>query len=396
MGARADRARTLVPSDGSSGSDVLVLGLLADPDLPVDIARELAEELPDLLAERISNRVDWRIPVVLEDLGAGAGGGVEMIDHARSRMLDEGWDLAICLTDLPLRIDRRPVVAYASAAHGVGVVSLPALGPLQMGRRAREAILRLVDGLVGESLELGRGGDGGERRRRRVGRRLSELAAPIRRIEGEDDGDVRLVASVVRGHLRLLLGMVRANRPWRLVLGLSRLLVVALSSGALTLMNNTVWGIADALDPPRLALMALVSTAALAAWLIVNHHLWERGFDRPTRERAVLFNTVTTLTVTIGVLSLYAALFVLTFLGATVFIDDSVIQQTVQHPVGVGDVVKLALVASSAATVGGALGASLESDSAVRQAAYGYHPDRHAERDARDARRGARDAGEPQ
>jgi hypothetical protein len=368
-----------------------VLGLLADPDLPADIARQLAEDLPDLLAERVSNRVAWRVEVVREDLAAGAAGGVEMIDHARARMLEEGWDLAIALTDLPLRINRRPVVAYASAAHGVALVCLPALGPLQIRRRAQEAILRLVDGLVGESLELDRAG--GERRRR-VGRRLAELAAPIRRIAGEDDGDVRLVASVVRGHLRLLLGMVRANRPWRLVLGLSRLLVVALSSGALTLMNNTVWAIGDALDAARLALMAVVSTTALVAWLIVDHHLWERGSDRVTRERAALFNTVTAVTVTIGVLSLYAAHFVLTFLGAWVFIDDSVLQATVGHPVGIGDYAKLAVVASSAATVGGALGASLESDSAVRQAAYGYHPDRHAERDARDARRAGREAAE--
>jgi hypothetical protein len=81
--------------------------------------------------------------------------------------LAEGWDLAICLTDLPLRIGRRPVIADASAAHGVALVSLPPLGELQLRRRARDAILRLVDGLVGESLTEG---DDGEERRHRVSR----------------------------------------------------------------------------------------------------------------------------------------------------------------------------------------------------------------------------------
>ena len=30
--------------------------------------------------------------------------GTDMVDAARRRMLREGWDLAVCLTDVPLRI----------------------------------------------------------------------------------------------------------------------------------------------------------------------------------------------------------------------------------------------------------------------------------------------------
>jgi hypothetical protein len=81
------------------------------------------------------------------------------------------------------------------------------------------------------------------------------------------------VAALVRGHLRLLAGMVRANRPWRLIVGLSR---------------------------------------ALAA----------------------------------------------------------------------SDYLRLGWLVSSVATVGGAPGAGLESDLAVRQAAYGYRRERQTERDA--------------
>ena len=53
-------------------------------------------------------------------------------------------------------------------------VPLPALGAVQLRRRTRDAIARLVDGLMGESLEVGR--REAERGRRRVGRRLAELA----------------------------------------------------------------------------------------------------------------------------------------------------------------------------------------------------------------------------
>ncbi|GII25271.1 hypothetical protein [Planosporangium mesophilum] len=43
---------------------------------------------------------------------------------------------------------------------------------------------------------------------------------------------------------------------------------------------------------------------------------------------------------------------------------------------GLTDQLKLARLASSLATLGGALGAAAQSDEEVREAAYGYQPDR--------------------
>ena len=90
----------------------------------------------------------------------------------------------IDITDLPLRIRPRPVVADASATHGVGRVSLPALGAVQLRRRASDAVLRLVDGLLGEGVEAS-GRDAGHRLR--VGRRLAEIAARELRVVPEED-----------------------------------------------------------------------------------------------------------------------------------------------------------------------------------------------------------------
>jgi hypothetical protein len=109
--------------------------------------------------------------------------------------------------------------------------------------------------------------------------------------------------------------------------------------------------------------------------LIVVHRLWERSPTPEARERVVLINVATALTVALGVLTHYLALAVIDLVGGLVLIDSGVIARQVHHPVGLDDYLRLAWLVSSLATIGGALGAALESSRAVREAAYGYRPD---------------------
>ena len=81
-----------------------MLGLLAAPGLPTEIAEELAADLPPLLAERVTDAVSWRVPVLTEPEATHLTSGLDAIDLGRERMLRHGWDLAVCVTDAPLRI----------------------------------------------------------------------------------------------------------------------------------------------------------------------------------------------------------------------------------------------------------------------------------------------------
>jgi hypothetical protein len=364
----------------------VTLGLIASGPVPEQLAEQLADDLPALLAQRVSSDVAWTVTAVADPLAAEPGvAATQIIDGARRRMLRDGWDLAVCLTDLPLRIGRRPVVADASAVQGVGVVSLPALGAMQLRRRAGEAVTGLVNGLTGETGEAD--GEHGAARRARVARRLRELATPVRTVRSDaDDVDLRYVAAVVRGNLRLLTGMLRANRPWRLVGRLSRALTAALAGGAYALVTSDIWRLATNLGPVRLAVLSVASLTAIVASLILVHGLWERPVEGRGREQIVLFNVATTLTLLVGVLSLYVALFVLTLAGTGLMLDDAVLAHAVGHPVSVTEHIEVAWMVASLATVGGALGSAIESDRAVREAAYGYRPERETERETeRDA-----------
>ncbi|MCW2912764.1 MAG: putative rane protein [Actinomycetia bacterium] len=371
--------------DAEAQDDQILVGLLADPGSPADLADQLAPELPKLLSRRVNDRVSWTVRISPVPLTAGLHSTSEMLDAVRERKEQEGYDVAICLTDLPLRTDGRPMAAHVNTVDRVGLISLPALaGIWQQRRRTREAIVQIV----GDLLEPGEGegeGEGAARPRRRLNRLIAGRVVPVRRVTPvEEAADARFVTPAGRGRLRLVAGMVRANRPWRLVPYLSKALAAALATSALASVNGIVWQLADALGAVRLSVATVSSVATMVIWLIVYRRLWERptGPSPWEREKAALYNTATVLTLTAGVLFCYAALFVGSLVAVLFIIDSGVFERTLRHPVDAGSYVALAWMASSMATVGGALGSGFESDEAVRHAAYGKREEqRRAERE---------------
>jgi hypothetical protein len=245
----------------------------------------------------------------------------------------------------------------------------------------RRAVLRLVEGLLGERVARHERAGDDRPRRTRMRRRLRELAFPVGRAYVQDDRTVRFVTATGRGNLRLLAGMVRANRPWRLVVGLSRTLVAALGTAAFGLVSPGVWLLAGSLGWRRQVALFLGAVVATCVTLIIAHRLWEPIPSREVRERVVLFNLATALTITLGVLTLFLALLAINLVSGVALIAPSVLEGQLRHEIGPGDYLRLAWLASAVATVGSALGAAVESDVVVREAAYGYRPDERAEID---------------
>jgi hypothetical protein len=339
------------------------------PDLIDTLRRELTARLPD---------ITWQIELVHDGLVEPPASDSEIVGAAREALLTRGWDLMVVLTDLPLRVARRPVVAHASPVHGVAVLSVPALGTVGVRRRVHDALLRLIDALLGEAEaeDAGAGDRGAVARSRRMTHRLRQLASD----RDEQSRSVRFTTRVLTGHLRLLAGMIRANRPWQLAIGLSRALTAAGAAGVFALVTSDIWRLADTLGWWRLTAVTTGSVGAICATLIIGAGLWERVRRPSMRQQVLLFNIATTGTVVTGVVVLYAALFVLALLAALLLIPPALLMGALGHPVAFSDYVEIAWLASSVATVGGALGAGLETDEAVRRAAYTYRTSGATER----------------
>lgn len=189
----------------------------------------------------------------------------------------------------------------------------------------------------------------------------------------------------VRGRLRLLAGMVRDNRPWRLVPNLASATAAAAATAAYGMFTSNFWNMADSLAPTRLALIAVAAVAAMTAWLVTYNHLWDRPATVGEREKAVLYNLATLLTVLIGVGIMYLLLYGVSLLSAAALIDSGYFGRQLHHPVAIGDYARLVWLTSSVGIVAGALGSSLESEEEVRRATYGA---RESERRARARERG--------
>jgi hypothetical protein len=345
----------------------IVVGLLASPGPASELTESLLPEIADRLPERLPG-VRWRLEFVSDRLVDPPTDLSAIISAARRMLLDRGWHLAVCVTDLPLQTARRPVIAHVSTTHGVAVLSMPALGPISVRKRTADSVVRLIGHMLGD-IALANG----QRRTLAdaVTRRMRELGTRIE--HGEND--VGFAARVVSGNIWLLLGMLRANRPWRLALRLMRALAAAFAAGVFALVTSDIWRLAYYLGPVRLTVIALASVGGILVTIMITTGLWERTPHPDAREQVILFNIVTATTVGIGVVVLYLALFIIMLASALLLVPGDLLGSQLGHPAGAADQVRLAWLATSIATLGGALGAALESRETVREAAYTYQPD---------------------
>jgi hypothetical protein len=169
--------------------------------------------------------------------------------------------------------------------------------------------------------------------------------------------------------------MVLANRPWRLVRDLSKVLVATLASAGFFIVNSNAWGIADQLAFPLLLLIAVLAVGGLGVWLAVAHSLWEQSSHRRDPALTNRVNAATTLTLLLGLLFAYAVLYVVVLASMALVVPSRFMASNLGHPAQFGDYAAAAWFAASMAVVVGAIGSGLESDEEVHDTISRYRPE---------------------
>jgi hypothetical protein len=365
-----DRGRRGPQADGSQE---LLVGVVADPGLPAEVAAALAAHgLAEHLAAKIGPGPRWMVETVTTVLPVNEDGIVPLSKVAAIRRR-QGWDVAVYLTDLPRRSGTQPVVADLSITHAAALISLPAVGWVRLRRCVRDVVVHLLRRLTEERREPGRAGGGHpvEMGHRRPWRFSGQLGLMVREdASSHPDADFTLALNGWHGRARLLFGMVRDNRPWILVPHLASATAAAGAAAAAGIFYSSVWDMAEALPPWRLAVIMVASVTVMAVWLLVCNHLWERPDDLHPPGEAVIYNLSTAVTLLLGVACMYGLLYVAALSVSVLVIDPGYLRSQLHHHVGPGDYATVVWLASSIGVVAGALGSSLDGEEAVRKAAY--------------------------
>ena len=349
----------------ADGVTTVTIGMITDPGVPAKLGAQLVDELPQSLRRQLGERVRWRVDSTCQPLLLDERGMIPMQEIAAAYRRQHDWDLAVLITDLPRRADTRPIVAEYSTSHHVGLVSLPALGGgFRLETRLRELVVHLVGHLAEHDLGL-------DPHSRPRSAQTGGLLSSARHIDPvEDEFDQHLALTGFWGRFQLLRGMVHDNRPWRLVPHLASASAAAAAPTAIGIFSSSIWSMADALPPWRLAIITLVCTTAIVAWLILYNHLWDHPAGHARPGQAALYNLSTVLTLFLGVVCMYALLYAVALLAAAVVIDAGYLESQLGHAVGPASYAKLVWLSCSMGIVAGAVGSNLDSEAAVRQAAY--------------------------
>lgn len=334
------------------------VGLIADPGIAQVLANRVSHRLAAALNRLDNHAYDWQVDVSPFTLPTGSTGRVALNDKVPRLREEYGWDYIIYLTDVPHYVQGRPVRSVISIQEFSAVLSMPSLGLARQRTVAKELA------------QLARELSTGELPSPEPTLLARALRVHASRSDGENEHNRITSIEGVRGRLLLIAGMVRSNRPWRLVPKLSSAMAGAVATGAFGVFYTSIWSMADYLSSQRLALIMVSSILILTLWLLLHNRLWESPQGSRRRERLVVYNVATVLTVGFAAAAMYVLMFLALLAGSLIVIDQEYLAYQLRHGVTLAEYVNLAWLASSLGTMGGAIGSSFDDVANVQRATF--------------------------
>lgn len=404
------------------------IGIIAAPERAAEITSHLVEYMPEKFGAIIDNNIEWEVEWQIDPLTGAAETAHEILYNAASIKQQQGWDYAICLTDLPIFHKKGIVAADISFHYQVAQVSIVPYGWPPMKKRIGRTIIHLLGEMHAQTKYVqtetaATYSNAREEKPRSLKRRFP--LTPIRRehdpeiekaatfieevnkinsswntrdqmttsgssdqqtqadnqeedVDNEPDHcniNVRyLIYSRFLGQLRVMIGLTFANKPFKIMSSFKSVIAIAFTTGAFALIFPTIWRLSQFFSMIRLAGLMTAAVLGLVFWIIIVHHLWEppSSKNRPPIRR--LYNLATASTLLIDVLAYYVVLYLLFFTAVIIFIPPDYLGSILPDNSDTTLIryMRVAWAEASIATIVSAMGAGLEDDIKVRNLTYGY------------------------
>ncbi|WP_089251117.1 hypothetical protein [Rhodococcoides kyotonense] len=335
----------------------MTIGVVADAGFASTIAEAIMDALP------VQVPVGGQLRVIEVDrssmaLPPTATGSAQLGQWLDSLRATNDYDIVLVLSEVPRRQRSKPVVAELRDGN-TAALYVPAFGTISVRRRAVAVALAVVHDFLGTDSAS----------RPRLRRSMARWAPGH---EPEVGGERILLTPGMLGRLRMVLGMIRCNRPWRLVPKLSGAFGAASAASAFGVFYASIWQMAAFMSVERLAAVAVAAITAMSVWLILPNGLWERRSFRASTTDRWMYNGATLGTVVSGVLCMYALLFVVVLISASIVISPEFLAQQIHRPAEFSDYLSLACLAASLGTVAGAVGSAVADRDDILDATYGH------------------------
>lgn len=346
------------------------VGLIPSPDLPAKIINQIVDQLKISFESQVSSQIDWDIEV---KVGIFVG-AAEYVNEIMKQVIEvketHGWDYAISITDLPNFSEKKAVIADVSTTHHVGIISLPSFGAFPIKKRISKAITHIIELLYKHNED---------NIEKEVTTRIDWrfLFSKVMRVEPEEDAktDIRFVLnSKIIGWLRILSGMIFANRPWRAVGTFKKMLTLAFATGIYISIFSTPWQLSVSYTPKRFIALMILSMLGMVIWTIFAHHLWEKPTSKSQSQYRRLYNVTTVITLFVITFINYLVLFILFLLSISLFVPEGIFDAVINEGTdeSIENYLRLAWLTTSLSILVGAVGATVEKEEKIREVTYSY------------------------
>lgn len=343
----------------------VTVGLITAPGLSEKMSRDIIDWLSDLAGHEIDETVDWHFDYKIHPLASSAEFISESFDKAEAIKDDNGWDMAIAVSDLPSISSGKVVISEFNEDKKVSLISVPALGILRNKKKLRNLIIHHIEQLYDN--------DPSEEKEEIKSNFMNRISV-MDPDENEASNNRYILKSTLGGWTKLVAGMTYMNEPWTAFSNLKTIVALSFATGTYISVFSTPWELSLDYSLWRLILLYFIAIFGMTGWLIYAHNLWERVSTKNQPSYRYLYNFTTTATLLGITIVNYLIVYLLLTVSIIIFVPMGLFETWTQIDPDVKwmDYLNLIWFASSAGILAGALGSTVEDEEKIHNVTYSY------------------------
>lgn len=338
------------------------IGLVPSPGVARKHVDRAIPKIQALLQQHIDSNTEWHFETKVDLLIGSAEDVHESIDKAIELKKQYEWDFVVCITDLPSISGNKVVISDFDNEQQVAMLSMPSLGWVNLERKLVKSITSLIEQLYYN--------------KPKSHPNVSLFIRPKAVEPSEDDSTKQRYINpfIVLGWIQLILGLTRANEPWKNIFNFKKIISVAFATGTYVSIFSMPWELSVQYSIYRFIVLMMIAVIGMAGWLLYAHQLFERKTSKSQRVYRYIYNATTMLTLIVITLMNYVILYVLLSISISLFVPVSLFNNwTSANPdFTIRNYLRLLWFVSSLGLLAGAMGSTVEDEEKIRRITYSY------------------------